>query len=168
VPPQGVVFQWEPIEEVLEYRITLTGPGELAGIHKSSKERWAIPDEASFAPGEQWSWQVEAVTMDGPVLSASVAFEVATHEQWKELQSLHEQLTPLLESDDPTRNDAAAYLIGSYCRSSGFYGEAIERLEDLAARHPDRKELQRELGSVYQAVGRNDKAAEAYKKALSD
>jgi Tfp pilus assembly protein PilF len=111
---------------------------------------------------------VEAITVDGSVSSEAVTFEVASPEQHEELSSVREKLAPLMESEDSTREDAAAYLLGTYCRSTGFLNEAITQLETVVLRNPDRKELHRELGYLYQAVGRNDKAVESYRLALKE
>jgi hypothetical protein len=159
-------FSWAAVEDALEYRVHLTGPGGAKQSHNSSKTAWSSP-EGAFQAGERWSWSVEAVTPDGSIRSEEAAFEVATPEQWAEIASLKSRLEPLMSSEEPSRRDAAAYLYGSYCRSAGFYGEAIAELEELVARHPERRELHEELGSLYQAVGRSDQAALEYRKALT-
>ena len=167
VAPGSVVFAWSPVEDVLEYHVHLTGPGKAAGTYTSTTASWTAPKDG-FASGQRWTWSVEAVTQDGGLRSDEVAFEIASAEQWNEITALTSRLDPLVSSGDPTRKDTAAYLLGSYCRSAGFYGDAISQLEGLAQRHPDRKELHQELGSLYQAIGRNDKAAEEYKLALKN
>ncbi len=159
-------FRWKPVEDAMDYTVILTGPGAAAGRHRASDASWT--PEAGFEAGESWTWSVEALTSDGPVTSGPVTFEVASAETDAEVGDLAKRLDPLMNGGDPIRNDAAQYLMGSYCRSTGFYTDAIVRLEGLAERHPDRKELQRELGSLYQAVGLNDKAADAYRRALKD
>jgi hypothetical protein len=166
VPAQGVVFTWNPVEDALEYRITVTGDGPAAGTHSVSEPRWAVPDPG-LEPGGQYTWRVEAVTPDGPLTSQEVVVKAATPEQTKELAGITQQLGPLMSSQNRVREDTAAYLLGSYCRSAGFYGDAISHLESLVARNPNSKELYQELGSLYQAVGNNDKAADAYRRALS-
>jgi hypothetical protein len=168
VTPGVVTFEWEPVEEVLEYRLVVSGPESLAGTYATAEPGWSPSAEVVLAPGERWTWYVEAITPDGSVSSDPVAFEVASEEQVQELEALLGELLPLLESSDPTRTDAANYLLGSYCRNAGFYGDAIEYLQVLVARYPDRKELHRELGAVYQAVGRTDLAAQEYAKALGE
>jgi len=165
-PGEAPVFRWKPVEDAMDYTVILTGPGAAAGRHRASDASWT-PD-AGFKAGESWTWSVEALTADGPVTSDPVTFEVASEKADAEVADLAKRLDPLMSGGDPVRNDAAQYLMGSFCRSTGFYTDAISRLEDLAARHPDRKELQRELGSLYQAVGLNDKAAEAYRRALKE
>jgi hypothetical protein len=152
-PAKGVVFTWNPVEDALEYRVTLSGDGAAAGTHSVSEPRWAVPD-----PG--------AMTPDGPLVSTEVVVRAASEEQTRELDGLQEQLVPLLGSKNPVREDTAAYLLGSYCRSAGFYGDAIAHLETVVSRNPDSKELYQELGFLYQAVGCNDKAADAYRRAL--
>jgi len=159
-------FSWSPVDDALEYRVHLTAPGGAKQSFNSTKTTWSSPD-GTFKAGERWSWSVEAVTPDGSLHSEETAFEVATPEQWAEIASLKSRLEPLMSSEEPNRRDAAAYLYGSYCRSAGFYDEAISELEELVARHPDRKELHEELGSLYQAVGRSDMAAQEYRKALT-
>jgi hypothetical protein len=168
VVPGPVEFTWEPVEDALEYRVVVSGPGDLAGTHASAEPSWTPASAAALQPGQRWTWHVEAVTPDGPVPSDPVAFEVASEAQAAELQGLTEELRDLLDSTDPTRSDAATYLLGSYCRNAGFYGDAIEYLQVLVVRYPDRKELHRELGAVYQAVGRSDLAAQEYAKALEE
>lgn len=165
VAPGAVHFSWTPVEDAVEYKVILSGPGAAAGSHSTSKPDWTS-DDGTFQPGESWTWAVEAVTLDGAVSSEEVSFEVAGHDRADALAGLEAKLEPLLSSGDATREDTAAYLLGSYCRNKGFYNEAIGRLESLVARHPDRKELHEELGFLYQAIGRNDKAAEAYRAAL--
>jgi hypothetical protein len=167
VGPGTLTFQWSPVEDVLEYHVHLAGPGKAAGTYTTNTASWKAP-EGGFAPGERWTWSVEAVTADGTLPSDEVAFEVASTEQWSEITALTGRLDPLTASGDATRQDTAAYLLGTYCRSAGFYGDAITQLQGLAQRHPDRKELHQELGSLYQAIGRNDKAAAEYKLALKD
>lgn len=165
VAPGAVHFSWTPVEDAVEYKVILSGPGAAAGSHNTSKPDWASEDGA-FRPGESWTWTVEAVTLAGSVSSEEVSFEVAGQAPADALAGLETKLEPLLSSGDATREDTATYLLGSYCRNKGFYNEAIGRLESLVARHPDRKELHEELGFLYQAIGRNDKAAEAYRAAL--
>ena len=161
----ALTFTWSPIEDVLEYRVKLEGPGKAAGTYTSSAASWTAPKDG-FAPGQRWTWSVEAVTAEGGLSSDPVVFEVASTEQYNEITALTSRLDPLITSGDATRKDAAAYLLGSYCRSAGFYGDAITQLEGLSKRHPDRKELHQELGSLYQAIGRDDKAVVEYRLAL--
>jgi hypothetical protein len=167
VAPGAIALTWSPVEDVLEYHVHLAGPGKAAGTYTSTTASWTAPKDG-FAPGQRWTWSVEAVTADGGLKSDEVAFEIASADQWNEITALTSRLDPLRSSGDATRQDTAAYLLGSYCRSAGFYGDAITQLEGLAQRHPDRKELHQELGSLYQAIGRNDKAAEEYKLALKE
>jgi tetratricopeptide (TPR) repeat protein len=162
-----VTFRWTEVEDALEYRVHLSGPGGAAGSHAASGPSWTLAPE-SVEPGQRWTWSVEAVTPDGAVRSEDVAFEIASADQLAELDHLKGRLAPLFDSKDRTREDTAAYLLGTYCRSTGFYDEAIAQVETLVARHPERKELHRELGALYQAVGRNDRAAEEYRLALED
>lgn len=167
VTPGNVRFQWSPVEDAMEYRVILTGPDGATLQESAAGTEWT-GGEGTFAAGQKWTWKVEAVTMDGDISSETVTFEVATPEQVAELSGLREKLAPLLDSEDVVREDAAAYLLGSYCRSTGFLDEAIVQLETVARRNPERKEIHRELGYLYQAVGRNDKAAEAYRLALKE
>lgn len=166
ITPDETLFSWSEVDDVLEYRVMLNGPGPQAGDHETPKTSWKA--EGEFAPGEQWGWRVEAVTIDGNVTSTEVAFEVASKEKVAEFQALQEQLQPLLYSSEQTSTDSATYLLGSYCRSAGFYNRAIGHFEELSQRHPERKELHEELGFLYQAIGRNDKAAEEYRIALKE
>jgi|GEM_PF-1394159 len=165
VAPGALTFTWSPIEDVLEYRVKLEGTGKAAGTYTSSAASWTAPKDG-FAPGQRWTWSVEAVTADGSISSDPVSFNVASADQYNEISALTDRLDPLVASGDPTRMDTAAYLLGSYCRSAGFYGDAISQLEGLSKRHPDRKELHQELGALYQAIGRDDKAAAEYRLAL--
>jgi len=165
VAPGAVVFSWTPVDDAVEYKLVLTGPGKAAGAYSSATPSWTAPADA-FHSGEGWTWAVEAVTLDGAVSSEQVSFEVAAQDRVDALASLETKLEPLLSSGDRTREDTATYLLGSYCRTTGFYNDAIDRLETLVARYPDRKELHEELGFLYQAIGRNDKAAEEYRAAL--
>jgi tetratricopeptide (TPR) repeat protein len=158
---------WVEVDETLEYRVHLVGPGNVAQTHSATGTSWQAP-EGLLKPGERWTWSVEAVTPEGSVRSREAAFEMATSDQWTEIRALKDRLDPLMVSEDATRRDTGAYLFGTYCRSAGFYDEAILQLETLVARHPERKELHEELGSLYQAVGRNDKAAQEYRLALQD
>jgi hypothetical protein len=164
VAPGALTFTWSPIEDVLEYRVKLEGPGKAAGTYTSSAASWTAPKDG-FAAGQRWTWSVEAVTADGSISSDPVSFNVASADQYNEISALSSRLDPLVSSGDATRMDTAAYLLGSYCRSAGFYGDAITQLEGLSKRHPDRKELHQELGALYQAIGRDDKAVEEYKLA---
>ena len=165
VAPGALTFTWSPMEDVLEYRVHLDGPGKAAGTYTSTTASWTAPKDG-FAPGQSWTWSVEAVTADGSLSSDKVAFDVASADQYHEITALSSRLDPLVSSGDATRMDTAAYLLGSYCRSAGFYGDAIMQLEGLAKRHPDRKELHQELGALYYAIGRMDKAAEEFRLAL--
>jgi hypothetical protein len=162
--PGAMTFTWSPVEDVLEYHVHLEGPGKAAGTYTSSAASWSAPKDG-FAPGQSWKWSVEAVTADGTLSSDPVAFEVASTDQSNEITALTSRLDPLVSSGDATRMDTAAYLLGSYCRSAGFYGDAITQLEGLSKRHGDRKELHQELGSLYEAIGRNDMALAEYKLA---
>jgi hypothetical protein len=168
VQPGQVTFAWTPVPEALEYRLTLAGPGTANGSHRATETRFALPADQVVRAGERWTWSVEAMTPEGPVRSETYAFEVASDSLLAGLVSLHERMQPLLESGNESRLDLAHYLLGSYCRSLGFYGDAAAQLETLVARHPERSELHRELGFVYQAIGRYDKAAEEYRLALKD
>ena len=165
VAPGALSFTWSSLDDVLEYRVKLDGPGKAAGTYTSPTASWTAPKDA-FAAGQSWKWSVEAVTADGSIVSDSVTFTVASADQYNEISALTSRLDPLVSSGDATRMDTAAYLLGSYCRSAGFYGDAITQLEGLSKRHKDRKELHQELGALYQAIGRNDKAAEEYRLAL--
>jgi hypothetical protein len=166
ITPDETLFAWSEVEDVIEYRVMLTGPGELAGDHETSKTTWRA--EKNFTPGEHWGWRVEAVTIDGGIVSDAVDFEVASKQKLIEFESLTAQLEPLLSSGEATSIDAGTYLLASYCRSAGFYNRAIGHFQALSGRHPDRKELHEELGFLYQAIGRNDKAAEEYRIALKE
>jgi len=168
VAPGAVQFAWEPVEDVLEYRVVVSGAAPLAGTHAATEPTWTPDSEVPAQPGERWTWHVEAVTPDGAIQSDPVAFEVASEAQVAELDALTQDLQSLMDSSDPTRSAAATYLLGSYCRNTGFYGDAIEYLQALVARYPDRKELHRDLGAVYQAVGLSDLAAREYAKALEE
>jgi tetratricopeptide (TPR) repeat protein len=166
ITPDETLFAWSEVEDVIEYKVKLTGPGHLAGEYETSKTTWKA--EEDFTPGEQWGWRVEAVTIDGGITSDEVAFEVASRQKLSEFESLTAQLKPLFSSGEATSVDAATYLMGSYCRTAGFYNRAIVHFEALSERHPERKELHEELGFLYQAIGRNDKAAEEYRIALKE
>jgi hypothetical protein len=159
-------FRWSAVEDALEYRVHLKGPGGVTAMHPATGTTWT--SETPFTAASRWTWSVEAVTPDGAVRSSEVAFEVASTDQAGELAQLKGRLEPLFGSKDRTREDTASYLLGSYCRSTGFYDEAIAQIEALVARNPERKELHRELGSLYQAIGRNDKAAQEYRQALEE
>jgi hypothetical protein len=167
VSPDAGRFEWTPVEDALEYRVHLVGPGGETQSHPATGTTWQAP-QGLLKAGQRWTWSVEAVTPDGSVRSDEAAFELATADQWTEIAALKSRLEPLMVSEDGTRHDTGAYLFGSYCRSAGFYDEAIRQLEDLVRRHPDRKELHQELGSLYQAVDRNDKAAQEYRLALKE
>jgi hypothetical protein len=168
VQPGTTAFQWTPVEGALEYRVTLTGPGAAQGSHRATEATWTLPKEAALKPGERWSWGVEAMTADGPVKSETYTFEVASDEVVRELAGLNERLEPYLTSDSEPRVDLGRYLMASYCRSVGLFGDAATQLEALVTRNPGRVELHRELGAVYQAIGRYDRAAEEYRLALKE
>jgi tetratricopeptide (TPR) repeat protein len=165
IRPGAVTLTWQEVDDVIEYSVLVKAKeGEQTLRAEENMVALATPLE----PGDQLVWSVEAVTMDGAIASDPVRFEVAPDALLQELSDLEDRLNPLLASDDDTRVDAARYLMSSYCRNVGFYGEAIDHLTALAQRHPDRKELHQDLGSLYQAIGRDDLAAEAYKRALKD
>jgi hypothetical protein len=164
VAPGALTFTWSPMDDVLEYRVKLEGPGKTAGTYTSSTASWTAPKDA-FTAGQSWKWSVEAVTAEGSILADPVTFTVASADQYNEISALTSRLDPLISSGDATRMDTAAYLLGSYCKSAGFYNDAITQLEGLSKRHPDRKELHQELGALYQAIGRDDKAVEEYRLA---
>jgi hypothetical protein len=166
ITPDETRFVWSEVEDVIEYRVMLTGPGLLAGDYETSEAVWEA--EENFTPGDHWGWRVEAVTIDGGITSDAVAFEVASKEKTTEFESFQKQLQPLLNSRNQTSVDSATFLMGSYCRSEGFYNRAIAHFEVLSERHPERRELHEELGFLYQAIGRNDKAAEEYRIALKE
>ena len=102
------------------------------------------------------------------VSSAPVEFELAGDATSEAVARLEQRLTPLIENDDATRAAAARYLLGSYCRTAGLYGDAIGHFETILQHRPDRRELYRELGSLYEAVGRPELAATAYRRARDD
>jgi len=166
ITPDETTFTWSEVEDVIEYRVKLSGPGVMAGDHETSKTSWQA--EENFSPGDRWGWHVEAVTIDGGIFSDEVVFEVASKEKVAEFEILASQLRPLLNSKESTSVDSATFLLGSYCRTAGFYNRAIAHFEVLSQRHPERKELHEELGFLYQAIGRNDKAAEEYRIALKE
>jgi hypothetical protein len=166
ITPEETSFEWTPVEDVLEYRITLSA-GDNKISHGTEATQWA-PSDREFRPGERWGWSVEAVTMDGSINSEQVAFEVASKEQVTELTRLEKDIKVLLDSEEPTQIDTATYLLASYCRSAGFFNRAITHMETLIERNPDRKELHAELGFLYKAIGRYEKAAEEYQLALKE
>ena len=166
ITPEETTFEWMPVEDVLEYRITLS-TGDNKTSHGTEETQWA-PSDHEFQPGERWGWSVEAVTIDGSIHSEEVAFEVASKDQLTELAGLEKELEALLDSEEPTQVDTATYLLASYCRSAGFFNRAIIHMEALIERNPDRKELHAELGFLYKAVGRYEKAAEEYQLALRE
>lgn len=168
VQPGVVTFEWTAVPGALEYRVTLDGPGAGNGSHRATDAKWALPAEQAVKPGERWTWSVEAMTPDGALRSETFSFEVASDSLLTGLKSLHDRLQPLLDSGNATRLDLAQYLLGSYYRSLGFYSDAATQLGALVTRHPERGELHRELGFVYQAIGRYDKAAEEYRLALKE
>ena len=165
VAPGAVTFTWAEVEGALEYRLHVAGSGKGAGTYTSTSPTWTSPKDA-FKPGELYTWKVEAVTADGNFESLKdVDFKIATADQAGEITALTSRLDPLVTSDDATRRDTAAYLLGSYCRSTGFYADAIRELEGLSKRYPERKELHSELGFLYEQIQRYDLAAQEYKLA---
>lgn len=165
ITPEETSFEWTPVEDVLEYRITLSA-GDNKITHGTEATQWTSDHE--FQPGERWGWSVEAVTMDGSLNSDEVAFEVASKEQMAELARMEGELEALLDSGEPTQIDTATYLLASYCRSAGFFNRAISHMQTLIDRNPGRKELHAELGFLYKTVGRYEKAAEEYQLALKE
>ena len=166
VRAEPITLSWLEVDDALEYKVTLSGESGRSS-HRALEASLGLPEGVVLEPGASWTWSVEAVTTDGvPLSSRPTTFEVAPVELAKELADLETRLEPLLSGGDPTRADAALYLLGSYCRNVGFYGDAIRHVAALAAKHPERGELHRDLGSLYQAVGRDDLAAESYKRAL--
>lgn len=163
----ALTFRWSEVDDALEYTLILSGPGAGAGKHRVTETSWTAPADG-FAPGETWTWSVEAMTPSGPVASNPVSFEVASEATAAELARLEGSLAPLIKDSDALRSDTAAYLLATYCRSLEFYADAIVHLEGLAARHAERKELHRQLGSLYEAVGQDRRAAESYRRALGD
>lgn len=169
VSPYPVRFTWTPVEDALEYRVVFSGPDGATQDHATSETYLDEPEGVGwFSGASRWSWRVEAVTPDGPVASDEVSFEFAPKERWMEFEAVGERLGPLTRSENAVQADAALYLLGSFAKKAGFYSDAIEEFETLVSRHPHRKELHHELGTLYQAVGRNDKAAEAYRLALRE
>ena len=166
IMPEKPLFEWEPVEDVLEYRITLSA-GDNKISHGTEETQW-IPSDHEFQSGERWGWSVEAVTMDGSINSEEVAFEVASKDQMMELARLEKELKALMDSEDPNQINTATYLLASYCRSAGFFNQAITHMEALIERNPDHNELHAELGFLYKAVGRYEKAAEEYQLALKE
>ncbi len=165
VRPGAVTLQWIEVDEVIEYTVTLVGK-DGSRTYRANDATLALPEP--LESGSAWTWSVEATTIDGPIDSDPVQFEVASDEVARELEQLEERLEPLMVDGSATRADAARYLMGSYCRNARLYGEAIDYIEDLAQRHPDRKELHRDLGSLYEAIGRADLANKSYKLALKE
>ena len=168
VQPGAVTFSWTPVADAVEYRVALAGPGAANGSHRATTASWILPAEQALQPGESWTWSVEALTADGTQRSETYAFEVASAATMKELTALNAELQPFFAGEDETRHDLARYLVGMFCRSAGLYNDAAVQLEELASRHPERAELHQELGSIYQTIGRFDKAAEAYRLALKE
>lgn len=166
VRPGAVRFEWTPVDGALEYKVELAGPGRAQGSHRATGTTWTPAADAGFAPGESWTWSVEAMTAEGPVRSETYVFEVAPEPVVRELEALRGELQPFLTSSSEPRLDLARYLVASFCRTAGLFGDAATELEALVARYPDRAELHRDLGFVYQAMGRFDKAAEEYRLAL--
>jgi hypothetical protein len=168
VLPGVTTFTWTEVDDVLEYRLVLAGPGKAAGSHRTEDTSWTLPAESALGPGEQWTWHVEAITAEGTLRSEPVSLEVASADAAKEREALESRLQPLLAAGESGKNETAIYLLGSYLRSAGFYEDAIVRVRELQARHPDRDELHRELGYLYQATGRHAEAAAEYRLALDD
>jgi len=168
VRPGPVTCSWMEVEDALEYTVTFSSESGRSE-HRATGNSLDLPRDVALEPGRSWTWRVEAVTADGvPLSSRPVSFDVASQEVSQKLVDLEQYLGPLLADANATRSDAALYLLGSYCRNLGFYGDAIQHLETLAGKHPERRELHRDLGALYQAVGRDDLAAEAFKRALAD
>jgi hypothetical protein len=168
VQPGAAKFEWTPIDGAIEYKVALAGPGSAAGDHRAQQSSWSLPATAALKSGERWTWSIEAMTPEGPVKSENYTFEVAADSVVRGLQGLNERLQPYLASDSEPRADLGRYLMASYCRSVGLFGDAATQLEALVSRHPERAELHRELGAVYQAIGRYDRAAEEYRLALKE
>ena len=171
--PRGTVvadtqptFTWTEVPDALEYTVILQGEGEAAGRHGAAGPAWS--PESGLEPGGEWTWQVEALTEDGPVTSNPVNFSVADTETVEKYAALHAELAPMLESGDPGKADAAAWMLAGWCGNRHLYGDAIVALEGLTARHPERKELFLQLGSLYQATGRTAEAVAAYRRAAHD
>ncbi len=168
VGPGEVTFRWSGVEDVLEYKLVLEGPGKAAGEHRVEDNVWTLPAEMGFDYGETWKWHVVAITLDGEVESSPVTLEVADKETVGGMQGFRKQMEPLLQAKSKNQKETALYLMSSYARSAGFYEDAIDHLSELVKSHPERKELRRELGYLYQAIGRNDRAAEEYRRALEE
>lgn len=165
IAPGAVIFTWMEVEGALEYRLHVAGSGKGAGTYTSTAASWTAPKDA-FKPGELYTWKVEAVTAEGTFESLKdVDFKIASADQWGEITALTGRLDPLVTSEDATRRDTAAYLLGSYCRSAGFYADAIREIEGLSKRYPERKELHAELGFLYEQIQRYDLAVQEYKLA---
>lgn len=147
-------FRWSDVEDALEYRVHLAGPGGSERDYRSPSATFALPEDEPLPAGSSWDWRIEAVTEDGVVASEAYSFEVATQEQAAEIETMESALEPLLGNPDAAKADAARYALARYCRDRDFVYEAIEHLELLAARW-ERDDLTRELATLYQHVGRD-------------
>lgn len=79
-------------------------------------------------------------------------------------ESRLEQLLAMLQEDP---NDSfLRYAVGLEHIGKGRHSEALAALEELRKRDPDYLATYYQLGSVYEELGRDDEAVEAYKAGL--
>lgn len=168
VRAQGIMFKWSEVPDALEYTLRISGTDGTHKDFRATSAHWKPGKDMVFKPNERYDWSVQAITEDGELNSGRVHFGVATVETAEAIAKLETALGPLLETKDATRAAGAQYLMGSYLRTAGLYGDAIVYMETIIKNNPDHPELHRELGALYEAVGHTAKAAACYRRALDE
>lgn len=79
IEAQPLVFVWEPLDDVVRYRLTLFT--DEASVHwegDTLEETATLPDTVRLAAGAQYLWRIDAVLENGSTLATELyAFTVA-------------------------------------------------------------------------------------------
>lgn len=83
------VFRWSPVEGASRYTVSVSGRDGTPVWESATREQeLALPREHRLAPGEAYSWRVEAHGDGGRISDASAGFQMATAEAIERLGRL--------------------------------------------------------------------------------
>lgn len=156
--PEGLTFEWEGGDR-LRYTLRVIGPQGVVW-EQTNLARQPVPYPATappLTPGVPYRWELEAP--GHPV--ERTQFEVLTEADAARVRSA-------LAALDRAEGYSPGTLIvmrTALLFEEGLYNEARRQLDAAAGAHPDEPNLQLLQGHVYQRIGLNGKAAEAFDRA---
>jgi len=123
------LFRWHAVEGAAHYRVSVMNPGGFVVWQAGTREtELVLPSDKALAPGERYSWKVEALGENGPLADSSTTFSVADAEAINRLSLLNPN------ADTPY---ARRILYAALLRDAGALFEAKEMWKALAAERPE-------------------------------